>query len=198
MLELKSNTMKKSNFNPLIHNRKSIRIKNHDYASKGLYFLTIMTRNRMSFFGEIQFLENKSAEMILSEAGQVVNRCWLDIPNHYPKVILHEFIIMPNHIHGIIEITEVISNPEYDKDIASISGIRKNEFQQIIPKSIGSIVRGFKIGVTKWFRENTTYSDIWQSNYHERIIRDYDGYLKAIQYTKDNPKNWQEDVFYVK
>ena len=84
-------------YNPNIHHRKSIRLKGYDYTQAGLYFITICCQNRECLFGNII-----NGEMILNDAGNIANECWLAIPNHFPNVVLHEFVIMPNHIHGII------------------------------------------------------------------------------------------------
>ena len=72
---------------------------------------------------------------------------------------------------------------------------RKNEFQKMIPRSIGSIVKGFKIGVTKWFRTNTNLDTVWQRNYHEHIIRSEQSYLTISNYIINNPANWKNDKF---
>ena len=79
--------------------RRSIRLQGYDYSQDGLYFLTICTQNKEWYFGEV-----RNHKMVLSEMGKVVEICWNDIPNHFPQIILHEHVIMPNHIHGIIEI----------------------------------------------------------------------------------------------
>ena len=84
---------------PELHKRQSMRLKGYDYAKSGLYFITINCFDKNLFFGEI-----KNGEMNLNDAGEIANKCWLEIPNHFPKVVLHEYVIMPNHIHGIIEI----------------------------------------------------------------------------------------------
>jgi REP element-mobilizing transposase RayT len=73
---------------------------------------------------------------------------------------------------------------------------RRNEYQKIIPRSIGSIVRGFKIGVTKWFRNNSDIENIWQRNYHEHIIRDEHSYERISYYILENPNNWENDDFF--
>lgn len=74
--------------------------------------------------------------------------------------------------------------------------LRQNEFQKIISHSVGSIVRGFKIGVTKWFRNNSDLENIWQRNYYEHIIRNEHSYNRIVKYIIDNPDNWKEDDFY--
>ena len=125
-------------YNPKIHNRRSIRLKEYDYSQKGLYFITICTHNHLCLFGKIS-----NGKMILNDAGKIAKKCWLDIPEHYPNTRLHEYVIMPNHVHGIIEI------------IVSVGANNYSPLRNGTSKTIGAMVRGFKIGVTKWFRKNT-------------------------------------------
>lgn len=92
-------------YNPKKHHRRSIRLKGYDYSQAGLYFITICCKNKAYLFGNISVEgENIPPKMILNNAGKIAEECWLDIPKHFPNVILHEHIIMPNHIHGIIEL----------------------------------------------------------------------------------------------
>ena len=91
-------------YNPNIHHRRSIRLKEYDYSQNGLYFVTICTNNQTHFFGEIV-----DGEMCLSIIGKIVGALWHEIKNHVPNVKLHEFIVMPNHVHGIIEITNHVA-----------------------------------------------------------------------------------------
>ncbi len=170
-------------FNSKIQGRKSFRLRDFDYAQDGLYFLTINCHNRRSLFGEIQLNKHEKfkVEMQLSDAGKIANQCCLDIPNHFPNVILHDYIIMPNHIHAIIELNNKVGVENLQP--------RRNEFQKIIPGSIGSIVRGFKIGVTKWMRQNTDIHDVWQRNYYEVIINNDQAYNEISMYISNNPKN---------
>lgn len=83
--------------------RKNTRLIGYDYASEGLYFIKICIKKRILLFGNI-----KNDTMELNEIGNIANSCWRDIPNHFPNVILHEYVIMPNHIHGIIELDNSI------------------------------------------------------------------------------------------
>ena len=186
--------------NSKIQGRKSIRLREFDYAQDGLYFVTINCHNRRRLFGEIQFKEHEKfkVEIQLSAAGKIANQCWLDIPNHFPNVILNDFIIMPDHIHGIIELNNKVGvenlqprnnenpQPRNNENLQP----RRNEFQKIIPGSIGSIVRGFKIGVTKWMRQNTEIHDVWQRNYYEVIITNDQAYNEISMYISNNPKKW--------
>jgi REP element-mobilizing transposase RayT len=172
--------------------RRSIRLQEYDYSQKGLYFVTICCQDKICRFGDIA-----EYEMILNNVGQVAKQCWLDIPKHFPHIVLHEFIIMPNHIHGILEIAESVEaknlSPEGSISFRSPS------------KTIGSVIRGFKIGVSKWFRENqrtNNYSSlhktksIWQRNYYEHIIRDSYSHKNIADYIINNPYNWQQDDYY--
>jgi putative transposase len=136
-------------YDPSIHHRRSIRLKGYDYSQQGMYFITLCTKNRDCFFGEI-----KDEEIILNEYGIIANNCWLEIPDHYPLIEIDKFIIMPNHIHGILTINNFsemsnirVQNIEPQQEIINESKI--NKYQHIIPGSIGSIIRGYKIGMTK-------------------------------------------------
>jgi len=183
--------------------RKSLRIKNYDYAQDGLYFVTINCYDRIRIFGEIHFNKHEKfkVEMQLNDAGKIANQCWLEIPNHFPNVVLHDYIIMPNHIHGIIELKNKVGveniQPCNVENIQphNIENIqpRRNEFQKIIPGSVGSIVRGFKIGVTKWMRQNTDIHDVWQRNYYEVIINNDQAYNEISMYISNNPQKWLEE-----
>ena len=111
-------------YNPDIHHRRSIRLKNYDYSRKGLYFISICTQNRLCLFGEV-----KNDEIILNDAGKTVEKCWLEIPSHFPHVTLDAFCIMPNHIHGILIIIEFVGAKNF------------LPLRHGTSKTIGSIVR---------------------------------------------------------
>lgn len=201
-----------NNYNPHIHHRHSIRLKGYDYSQSGLYYITICVQDRKCLFGEIvvevQNFEPQRRKMVLNDAGKIADNCWLEIPKHFPDAVLHEYIIMPNHVHGIIELIKTGLQYEsvVNAGVQNFEPLRrnqspKNEYQKIIPHSIGSIVRGFKIGVTKWFRNNTVEVQnfeprpIWQRNYYECIIRDEKSYCRIAEYIINNPENWKEDNF---
>ena len=192
-------------YNPDIHHRRSIRLKGYDYAQKGMYFITLCVQERECIFGTI--FENR---MFLNEIGQIVANEWVNTMNIRDNVIIHNFIVMPNHIHGIVEIT-------YNKNDECLIG----EF--VSPtKSIGAIVRGFKITTTKRIKNfitpvgangNSPNSNspnansplqewiinhlphIWQRNYYEHIIRDYNDHERIANYINANPSRWEEDMF---
>ncbi|WP_339706069.1 hypothetical protein [Algoriphagus aquimarinus] len=158
--------------------------------------------------------------MSCNKSGSVVQDAWLEIPLHYPNIVLHEFVVMPNHIHGIIEIVDPVgenlhSNNNLENDVGaenlppsnknSDESIRANidsplqrrnaEFKSP-SKTIGSIVRGYKIGVTKWHRSNTDIYDVWQRSYHDHVIRDERSHLKISNYIMNNPNSWEDDMFF--
>ena len=178
-------------FDPSIHHRKSIRLKGYDYSREGLYFITICTQDRKCLFGEIV-----DGKMILNDFGKNADKCWLDIPKHFPNAILHEHIVMPNHVHGIIELTQGREGNVGAENFLPLRGTT--------PHSIGSIVKGFKIGVTKFFRNNYESigdpkpAHIWQRNYHEHIIRNEKSYQRISEYIINNPDRWSDDKFYTR
>ena len=181
-------------YNPEIHHRRSIRLQGYDYSLLGAYFVTICTQNRVCLFGEIA-----DGKIVLNNAGKIAQQCWLEIPNHFPNVSLDQYVIMPNHVHGII-----IINGNDDKTNMNNVGvqnfeplqIKQNQFRKIIPRSIGTIIRGYKIGVTKWFHQNTNINNVWQRNYYEHILRNEESLNQIRQYIINNPINWQSDENY--
>jgi putative transposase len=150
-----------------------------DYAANGAYFVTICTFRRTHDFGEIA-----GGEMILTPSGQAAAQCWTDMPIHFPFVVVNAFVVMPNHVHGII----LIDKPG---DVVRPS---TNKFG---PQSenLASIVRGYKIGVTKFARQHNIPFD-WQARYHDHVIRN-DGEYKTIwDYVQFNPQKWADDIFH--
>jgi REP element-mobilizing transposase RayT len=175
--------------------RRSIRLKDYDYRSGGFYFITICTEKRKLLFGKIV-----DGEMQLNMAGKIAQKCWTEIPAHYPSVKLDMFVIMPNHIHGILIIEENIEdikvkNMARAQDIAPLRGMRS---RKVMSGSVGAIVRGYKIGVSKWFLNNTFIKDVWQRNYYEHIIRKEESLLKIQEYILNNPASWEKDSLFLR
>jgi putative transposase len=171
--------------------RRSIRLQGYDYTKSGAYFVSICSKNMDCIFGDIS-----SGIMHLNQIGDMVNQCWHDIPKHFPHVELDSYVIMPNHIHGII----VIENHDNSFGAKDFSPLRKKDTRKVpagTSKTIGSVVRGFKIGVTKWVRQNTSIRDVWQRNYWEHIIRDEKDMNRIQEYIANNPAQWETDRLYV-
>jgi len=189
--------------------RKRNRLRYFDYSQNGYFFITICVKDKKEYFGNIE--KNK---IILNDCGQIAQNCWLQIPKHFPHAILDEFIIMPNHVHGIIQIdNDIDDGNKYvgNKDFCSLqpNGIDLNEnicspqpWQTKLSRSLSSIIRGFKIGVTKWCRNNNKCDFQWQKSFYDHIIRDEQPLYNIRQYIRNNPVNWsgdrnkQEDLYY--
>ncbi len=164
--------------------RKPIRLPHRDYAANGWYFVTICTKHRVCFFGDIV-----DGFMELSPIGKTAKQFWLEIPQHFQHTDIDVYIIMPNHIHGIV----IIDNPNYQpcRDVAC----NVPTPSKISPKpgSLGAIIRSYKSAVTHWCRKNEHDDFAWQSRFYEHIIR-RDGSLENIRkYIVNNPLKWEED-----
>ncbi len=186
----------------------SVRLQNWDYGWNAAYFVTICTQNRMFYFGDIMietqnFVSPQSQQNIvspqsqqkmqLSKIGIIANDCWQEIPKHFPFVKLGAFVVMPNHVHGIVIIDKPDDGCGDAKFCVSIPE-NKNKFG---PQSqnLASIIRGFKIGVTKQARQiNPDFA--WQSRFHEHIIRNDKSFNNISEYIVNNPLNWKEDNFF--
>jgi len=177
---------------------ESTRLKWYDYSRNGAYFVTICTKNKIHLFGEIVnnnqnhgdnvetglrpvSTNGSSPKMKLSDFGKIVADCWHDLPNHYSNIILDEFVVMPDHIHGIIIIRNGSDNTikhgvsEFIRAFKSFSSRRINEF------NVANVVE------TGLRPVSTVKSGIWQPRFHDRIIRS-DNELNRIRlYIKNNP-----------
>ena len=170
-------------YNQVFHHRRSTRLKGHDYASNGLYFVTICALNRECLFGTID-----NGIMIHNHVGKRIEFCWREVPYHFQHALLHEFVVMPNHIHGIIEICANSHRP---------GKIQNTDNQFRSPSlTLGSIIRGFKSGVTQWARQNTSINHVWQRGYYDHIIRNRHAYYRIVNYINRNPERWMDDMFH--
>lgn len=191
-------------FDPEKHHRRSIRLRNYDYSQPGAYFVTICTYQKQSWFGEI-----KNGQMYLNQLGKIVADEWLKTCKIRPNFQLDEWVIMPNHFHGIVIINDYsgddqslgAGNRPLDLGAGNLPldlGARDAPLQQK-PNSLSSCIAGFKSAVTKrinLLRQNTD-TPIWQRNYYESILRD-EKYLAVVrEYIINNPKNWPNDRDYL-
>jgi putative transposase len=177
----------------------SKRLKDYDYSQSGLYFVTICTNKHIPYFGYI--LNDK---MVLSEAGNIVQQFWLAIPSHFGNVLLDEFIVMPNHMHGVIEINNVettykgVSNEFQSvettyKDVSSIP--EQVETRKLYVSTLGIMINQFKrICTIEMKRQMIDFQ--WQSRYYDHIIREYEDLDRIRQYITGNPKMWNNDELY--
>ena len=177
------------NYNPNIHHRKSIRLKNYDYSQEGLYFITICTENRGKLFGEI-LNDNVGADPCVcpvfkpNNAGEMIEKWLLELSNKFKNIKCDEYVIMPNHIHFIIEIL--------------------NQQGEHIGSPLPTIIQWFKTMTTneyiKLVKQNKLPNfnkRVWQRNYYENIIRTEEIHLKVAEYIKNNPLKWEEDKYFL-
>ena len=185
-------------YNSDVHQRRTIRLKDYDYSQSGSYFITICTHNRMLYFSQYPDLT------------LIVSHQWQEIPKRYEHVILDEFIIMPNHIHGIITVgAGLVPAPDITPTPAGL-GIDARPCTDTKPGAgarpaptvtvtVGEIVGTFKsLCIRDWLRyieENglDTVGKFWQRNYYERVIRNEDELNKVREYIRNNPLNWSLD-----
>jgi len=203
-------------YNPQIHHRRSIRLQGYDYSQNGAYFITLCTHNRECLFGQIQ-----NGQMILNEYGKIVEQCWNNLSNHYDNIELDAYVIMPNHFHGIILITDNVDNvdnvrairelPIHELPIHELPRQRKHELpihelprqqqkqrqqqrrKMLLPKIVGR----FKTNSAKQINQmrNTPGISVWQRNYYEHIIRDEKSLENIRNYIINNPAKWQDDDY---
>ncbi len=166
---------------PLYH-RRSRRLKGYDYSRAGAYFITVCTRNRECLLGDIA-----DGKTRLNDAGRIVAEEWMKSADIRNEIELDAFVVMPNHVHGIIFI-----NRRGDRPVAPTTGLVPSGPK---PKSVGSFVGGFKPIVTKRINKlrGAQGAKLSQRNYYEHVIRDEDDLNRIRQYILDNPARWDED-----
>lgn len=206
------------------------RLQGFDYGSNAFYFVTICTKNKEHYFGEIisnsvetynnasslinnvkphndvahinnnvetdnypsfnnnNYFQNmnnthNSASLRATQIGKIAWKYWMEIPNHYPFVMLDEFVVMPNHVHGILYLNQT-----------NKTDWTPNKFG---PQSnnLGAIIRAYKSSVKRYANQNNIEFE-WQSRYHDRIIRDDNEYYAVKNYIINNPDNWRLDELY--
>jgi len=162
--------------------RKAIRLKGFDYSKPGAYFVTICSSEKKVEFG--QTVEGK---MRLNEIGEIVQECWRNIPKHFPSVLVDEFVVMPNHLHGVLFI-------EDDSGTACRAPTAES-FACPTHLSLPTIIRSFKSAVTRAInlRRKTRGRKMWQRGYYERVVRDEKELSKAREYIVNNPLKWELD-----
>ncbi|MFH1175136.1 MAG: transposase [bacterium] len=163
--------------------RKSIRLNNYDYSQPGYYFITICVEKRISILGKI---ENKTIQ--LTNFGEIVKRYWQEIPLNFPNIALDKFVIMPNHIHGILIIDSPVGAIH---ELPLLINDRKQRRLMTIPKVIGK----FKMQSAKSINilRKTPNNPFWQRNYFEQIIKGNNSLEKIRYYIDSNPENWETD-----
>jgi len=162
--------------------RKSLRLKNYDYSQNGMYFVTICSYQKKCFFGRIV-----DDEMKLSTVGEIAQRYLVDIPKYYKGVSIDEFIIMPNHIHIVVELSDVVVTEQ-----CSVT-TQNNKNYGLLSK----IVKSYKNAVTKEINKKFGKNNFkWQRSYYDHIIRKEESLQKIKEYIMINPRDWKKDELY--
>lgn len=173
----------------------STRLEGWDYRRPRWYFITICTHGRTPFFGDV-----RDGVMELSPVGDTAHRFWDAIPDHCDRARLDAFVVMPNHVHGLIGlVVETLDPTSPRRSHDPGPGIDKH-MSDISPKpgSISTIVRSYKAAVTRWARRNG-YADFrWQSRFHDHIVRHPAAFQRIRRYIIDNPARWEQDCSYEK
>ena len=195
-------------YNPAIHHRRSIRLQGYDYSQCGAYFVTICTKHNVAMFGEVV-----DGVMHMNEGGKIAQRLWDTLPKRFPDVELDAYVVMPNHIHGILVHThnEPILSSTSVNDTASVSKETQVPSQTVVDTTnifhayrkdprrrqhLSELIRTFKAVTSYTVRRNGMPDFAWKHDYYERIIRN-EQELEAIRlYIANNPAKWQDDTLH--
>jgi REP element-mobilizing transposase RayT len=180
-------------YDPQIHHRRSIRLKGYDYSQSGLYFITICIQNRECLLGKIE-----QGLINLNPAGEMIKQMWQQLPQRFAHVQIDKFVVMPNHLHGIISLSmvdKISSNQIQGQALKPIQSLEK-------PKSVklGDLIGAFKSMTTHEYIQGVKQYNwprfagkLWQRNYYEHIIRDQVSLNNIREYIINNPLKWEED-----
>ncbi|HLD26663.1 MAG TPA: transposase [Patescibacteria group bacterium] len=164
--------------------RKPNRLRQYDYSQNGWYFVTICTKDKEEYFGQI-----KQSKMIMTDVGNIARKLWFEITKHFDMTSLDEFIVMPNHIHGIIVIgdnREIVGNRH-------ACSLQNNEYIKRNHQLLFTIIGSFKSAVSKIVRQQLLCSFQWQRSFYDHIIRNEQSLHKIREYIQLNPLKWSED-----
>ena|SRR3989338_430943 len=172
--------------------RRSIRLQGYDYSQAGAYFITICAQGKECLFGAIE-----NGVMVLNESGRVVRDEWLKTAEARVEIRTGEFVVMPNHFHGIVIISELIAGADVGaihESLASNQSPRQQRRQMALSKVVGR----FKMLTAKRINEIRKLPgvSVWQRNYYEHVIRNEADYGQIAEYMVDNPCRWEEDTLH--
>jgi len=175
-------------YDPEIHHRRSVRMPQYDYSDPGAYFITICASRRACTFGEIV-----NCQVNLSPIGRIVDQCWAEIPSHFENAEIDEFVVMPNHIHGILRIVENAGTA--CRAPTSRHTPVFGQFARPERGSVATIIRSFKSAATRRARQQglSKSASIWQRNYYERVVRNEEELARIQKYIIENPLTWELD-----
>jgi REP element-mobilizing transposase RayT len=171
-------------YNPKKHHRRSIRLSGYDYTQPGAYYITICTYKRQCWFGDVM-----NGKVHYNHLGYIAYSFWQALPRRFSHIELDVFVVMPNHLHGILIICDRVNQIQAN-DLP-----KKEQFGKPVAGSIPTVIRSFKAAVTKLINlmRKTLNPPVWQSNYYESIIRVETGLDNVRQYIINNPRQWEMD-----
>jgi len=180
------NRISNNKSDPGKHQRRSIRLKDYDYSQAGAYFVTICMKDMKCILGKIQ-----NGKVRMSRIGRIIYQCWVEIPDHFDSVKLDVFVVMPNHLHGIVHITDDCRGVQLNAPAKNAP----NFYSSISPrrKTLSVIIRTFKAAVTTYCQKSRIQSSFWQRNYYEHVVRNEDELNRIREYVLYNPLQWQYD-----
>ena len=171
--------------------RRSTRLGGYNYSEPGAYFVTVCVRDRKCLLGEV-----KNGTTRLNQSGKIVLNIWNELPGRFPFVEIDEFVVMPNHIHGIIVLIDDVGAPFMapgeNKSILLPQGESERGAINRAP-TLGNVVRAFKGASTRLVRASGLSQFSWQRNYYEHVIRNESELFQTRQYIQENPLKWDLD-----
>lgn len=187
-------------YDPEIHNRRSMRLKGYDYSLAGAYLVTVIAQGRMTLFGDVV-----NGQLQLNPAGEMVHRIWMELPNRFPPIVMDTFIVMPNHVHGIIILAGVDLAGTPNTNERSDVDIKSRGTTRVAPTDdgrtrLGNVVGVFKSLTTLEYTRGVRDTNwppfqrrLWQRNFYEHIVRTDVSLQKFRKYIVDNPVQWPFD-----
>jgi len=181
-------------------NRRSIRLPQYDYSQAEVYFVTACSHEQRCLFREID-----NSRIHLNPVGRVVSECWVEIPCHFANVSLDAFVVMPNHVHGILVLNVGARQPSITSVKQPVVGAQHAaplqswaftvQRRKVVPRSLAAIIRSFKSAATKRVRESCpgVRVPIWQRNYYEHVVRRGEHLDSIRRYIWANVEHWAED-----
>lgn len=176
--------------------RKALRLSDYDYSRNGVYFLTICTHNRVCCLSDVGAHHDAPgpAQTVISltAMGSVVERTLLDLPVRYPHIRLIKYVIMPNHVHLLLEIHQTERRAHRD---APLRNGKTNVGQK--RSDLAKIIGFMKMNATKEIRKTYPGFPLWQSRYYDHIVRNEADFLRILKYIETNPAKWAEDRYFI-
>ncbi len=177
-------------YNPEIHHRRSIRLQHYDYATPGLYFVTLCTQHRECWLGTIV-----DGKFDPTDDGRIAIAAWQSLPQRFPNIRLDAFVAMPNHVHGILEMVNKLprSGREEGQEEIVVGAGRGDPAPTVM--GLGNVVAYFKYQTTKTINQKSGQAGrrIWQRNYWERVVRNDNELTNFRNYIATNPQCWNHD-----